>query len=528
MLEIIAPLVYTAVLIFALYHLIRAFRSSHHEIREEVVEFRKDISSRVVVTCKVITGFIRSPLLSLALLMLSACMVLSAISAQYGLAVSSRNVGETGIYAVYVGFKEPAPVHEVRGYLSWFKEVDFYIRYVLRHRLDLNLNGEILTIYALVGIPYSKSEYFLRGLHLRDDVLVVGYSKPYVKTLNIFHTNYSLISLDPRIIEDATIFYNIPLLPVEAYLGVKPVTVPPDKALITTIPTACKLTNSSELFVTDLIINLNKADLEVVNLSVLNELVSKYNGIAMVLRNNVLEILSSYGLPTTESLISAMVSAIISSIILSVTFIALRSRVYLIYSKLSSVGLQPWNFTMILTIFTAAVISVVGILMTVVVSQVLGMYSALNSFITFVVSAIATVLFINKRVFNVSTVETVPTPISTKFNLIIKDSNVCRVLKHISELLRGEEFFELKDLDVKCEVFEGFLHASCRFKGSWGIGVDLDIFAGRYGNEGVELSFNIFVWSIEELSERQLESILRLFESKILGGITVWKLAQGL
>ncbi|MEM1748717.1 MAG: hypothetical protein QXT01_02615 [Sulfolobales archaeon] len=528
MLEIIAPLVYTVVLIFVLYNLVRAFKSSHHEVREEVVEFRKDISSRVVVTYKVISGFIRSPLLLLALLILSACMVLSAISAQYGLAVTSRDVGETGIYAVYVGFKEPIPVDEVRGYLSGFKKVDFYVRYILRYGLDLNLNEERITIYALVGIPYSKFEHFLGGLHLRDDVLVVGYTKQYVKTLNLFDVNYSIISVDPKIIENATIFYNIPLLPVEAYLGVKPVTIPPDKALITTIPTACKFMNSSELLITDLIINFDRADLEVANLSVLNELIGKYDGIAMVLRNNVLEVLSGYGLPTIESLVSAMISAVISSIILSVTFIALRPKVNSIYSKLSSVGLQPWNFTMILTIFTATTISLVGILMTVVVNQVLGMYSALNSFITFVISAITTILFINKKVFNVSVVETVPTPVSTKFDLIIKDSDVCGVLKNISGLLRSEEFFELKDLDVKCDVFEGFLHASCRFKGSWGIGVDLDIFAGRYGNEGVELSFNISVWNIEELSERQLESILRLFESKILGGTTAWKLAQGL
>ncbi len=529
MLEVIALLTYSAVLIFTLYYVIRAFKTSHHELREEVVEFRRDILARVVITYKVITGFTRSPLLVLALLMLSACMVLSALSAQYGLAASSINVDGTDIYAVYVGFKELLPLSGVNRYLSEFRyaDVNIYIRYVLKHGLELSLNGEKLTAYALVGIPTNMSKHFLADISISDDMLVICCNRSYGRVITLGGINYKVASADPKTVIDAMIFYGIPLLPVEAYLGTKPVVVPPDKVLIGTVPTISKIVNSSELTLTDLVMRFSKEDLERANLTALNELVRRYGGVVEVLRNNTLEILSGYGVPTAESMVSALISAIISSIILLTTFTALQPTVKSAYSRLSSVGIQPWNFTTMLTIFTTLTISAVGILMTAVINQVFGMYSAINSFITFVISAIVTAFFINRKLFNVSTVEVVPTPISNKFNLIVRHPNLCEVFNYISNIIKNDEFFELEDLDMRCDTFDGFLHASCRFRNSWGIGVDLDLFAGKYGGEGVELSFNISTWSIEELSEKQLESVLRLFESKILGGVKVWILVKG-
>ncbi len=526
MLEIIAPLVYLSVLTFIVYHVIKAFKTSHHELREEIAELRKDISSRLVVTYKVVAGFIRTPLLMLALLMLSACMMLSALSTHYTLAVSSRCVGETGMHAIYVGFKEPVPVSEVDEYLKGFEHADVYVRYVLNRRLVLSLDGEELRIYALVGLPPCKSGRLL-GLKIDDSTLVVGGDEPRSYVLTHIDVNYTLITVNPKTLEEVTIFYRIPLLPVEAYLGTKPVTVPSDKVLITTPSTASKLIGLSETVTTDLVIELTADGLEAADLKLLNELASRYGAVVMILRNDVLETLSGYGLPTTESLTSALISALISSIILSATFSALQPRVRQAYSKLSSIGLQPWNFTTILTIFVAALITSVGVSMIVMIDRLFGTHSALNSFITFIASATTSVVFASKKVFNVGAVEAVPVPTSTKFNLIIRGSNACEVLGRVSELLREEDFFELKDLDMRCERSEGFLHASCRFKGSWGIGVDLDVFVGKYGDDGVELSFNISAWSVEELSEKQLESVLRLFQSKILGGVEVWASVQG-
>ncbi|MEM1983549.1 MAG: hypothetical protein QXZ10_02440 [Sulfolobales archaeon] len=528
MLEIIMALTYAAVLIFSIYHVVKSFRTSHHELREEIAELRKDISSRVIVTYKVIVGFIRSPILLIAFFMLPTCMTLSAVSTQYSLSVSSRDIGHTGIYAAYVKFKEPVSIGDLEQYLSEFRGRTYtYIRYVLDDKLVLTPNEEKLSIYALVGIPSTKSAHLFKDLSLNDHLLVLGSTKTYNKTVTLFSSEYLLMSLNPEIIENISIFYGIPLLPVEAYLGTKPITIPVDAVLISTTSTVSKLINSSKPVTTDLVIEFSKEELETINVTVFSEIMSKYDGIVMVLRDNILETSSSYGLPTTDSFISAIVSALISSIILSVTFISLQPKVRLIYSKLSIAGLQPWNLTAILTIFVGIILSVIGISSVAVINNVFGVYSAINSFTTFIISTTAVIVFINRKVFNVSVIEVVPTPVSTKFNLIVKGVDTCKALNVLSELLNNEEFFELKDIDMKCEPSGGFLHASCRFRGSWGVGVDLDLFAGNYGERDIELSFNIFVWSIEELSEKQLESVLRLFESKIVGGLRVWVMSQG-
>ncbi|MCS7108075.1 MAG: hypothetical protein RMH77_06430 [Sulfolobales archaeon] len=527
MLEIVMVSIYVAVLMFSAIHVVKSFRSSHHELREEITELRKDISSRIIVTYKVIAGFIRSPILLIALFMLPACMVLSAISTQYSLSVTSRDVGSTGIYALYIRFKTPISVSELEQNLNEIGGMaDLYVRYIFDSRIELILDDEKLPIYALVGIPPNKSNKLLGGLQLNDRMLVLGTTKSYNLTVRLFGDEHSLVSLNPEIIERASIFYGTPLLPVEAYLGTKPVTPPSDKVIITTTLTASKLIGYLEPVITDVTVEFGEGGLEGVNVTRISELIKRYNGVAMILRNNVLETLSGYGLPTTESLISALISALISSIILLVTFIALQPRVRLIYSRLGAVGLQPWNLTTMLTIFVGVLVLVIGTVSLALIHHVFGIYSALNSFITFSISTLIVVLLINKKVFNVSIVEVVPTPASTKFNLIIKGRDMCKILQHLSELLRGEEFFELRDLDMRCEASGGFLHASCRFRASWGIGVDLDVFTGLSGDGNVELSFNISVWSIEELSTSQLESILRLFESKLLGGLEVWVLSQ--
>ncbi len=516
-------LIYVIVFIITITGLIKILKSPLHEVKEEVVEFREDITSNIIIIYKVLSDFMKSPILLTSLLILSTSLLLSAISAQSSLSVMSMDVGRTGTYAIYIGFKDLTPLDEFSQLLniSEFRDVKFYIRYILSSKLELLVSDEVVSIYALVGVPVN---YTLDGVVVSDDVLVIGGGKYVNTTLRVGNNSYMITSVNPKVVEDSRIFYEIPLLPVQAYLGTKPITVPADKVLITTTSNVIKLLHLDKYSVTDVVIGL-KDGLGSYDVEVFRGLLEGYRPTIMVLKDNILEVLSSYGLPTKESLLSSLISALISSIVLSVTFIALQPKVRSVYDRLSILGFHSWSFTTLLTMFVAVVFLVLGVIMLVIINHLLGIYSTINSAITFITSYITIIIFINKKVFNLSTTEAVSVPTSTKFNLIVRGVDVCHTLEYISNLLRSDEFFELRDLDVKCDR-GGFLHASCRFKGVWGIGLDLDLFVTRHGGDNLELSFNISMWSIEELSEKQLESILRLLNSKLLGGIRVWTLSQ--
>jgi len=524
LLEVVMMVIYVVVFIITITGLLKILKSPLHEVKEEVVEFRKDITSNIVIIYKVLSEFLRSPILLISLLILSTSLLLSAISAQSSLSVISRDVGSTNTYAIYIGFKDLIPLDEFKQLLniSEFTDVRFYIRYILSSRLELLIDDEVVSIYALVGVPKN---YTLDDVVVSDDVLVIGSIKYVNTTLYIGSNPYIITSVNPKIIEDLRIFYEIPLLPIQAYLGTKPITIPAGKVLITTTSSIVNLLRLDKYSVTDVVIVLRDG-LESYDVEVFRELIESYRPTIMVLRDNILEVLSGYGLPTKESLLSSLISALISSIVLSVTFIALQPKVRSVYDRLSILGFYSWPFTTSLTMLVAVVLLVLGVTMLVIINQLFDIYSTINSAITFILSYITTIVFINKKVFNLSTTEAVLTPTSTKFNLIVKGVDVCYILEYISNLLRNDEFFELRDLDVKCDYNGGFLHTSCRFKGVWGIGLDLDMFVSRYGGDSLELSFNISTWSIEELSEKQLESILRLYTSKLLGGIRVWTLSQ--
>jgi len=248
-------LIYVIVLIITITGLIKILKSPLHEVKEEVVEFRKDITSNIIIIYKVLSDFMKSPILLTSLLILSTSLLLSAISAQSSLSVMSMDVGRTGTYAIYIGFKDLTPLDEFSQLLniSEFRDVKFYIRYILGSKLELLVNDEVVSIYALVGVPVN---YTLDGVVVGDDVLVIGGGKYVNTTLRVGNNSYMITSVNPKVVEDSRIFYEIPLLPVQAYLGTKPITVPADKVLITTTSNVIKLLHLDKYSVTDVVIGL--------------------------------------------------------------------------------------------------------------------------------------------------------------------------------------------------------------------------------------------------------------------------------
>jgi len=169
----------------------------------------------------------------------------------------------------------------------------------------------------------------------------------------------------------------------------------------------------------------------------------------------------------------------------------------------------------------------VGVITVLIIYASYGPYAALNSFITFAVSLIAVVVYLSRRVLRVDVVKTGAAPVTNRFNVIVRGGAVCDVLNYLTEFLRGDEFFELRDADIKCSESDGFLHISTRYRGAWGVGVEVSAFASRY-DDGVELTFTLTPWSVEELSLKYTESVLRLITSKLVGCVKLWALRQGL
>lgn len=304
---------YTALLAVALAYLIKSLRGLSQQRVYEVTEFRRDIISRVLLMYKVVRTVLKSPTLLIAFAMLSVSMLLTASATQYGLVLTSRDVGHTNFYGIYIRVSEPIPLSNLTEYVSVVGgNYTAYIRYVLSNPLPLQLGNALVNVYAVVGVP---SGYVLpNNLVIDDGVLVIGdYNITKPINVNLMGRELQLHPVGRDVVEGVKVFYNTPLLPVEAYLGSKPITIPPERVLIGSINVISALIlKSGEALVTDLVIDVEEVGAEGINVGLLADIASKYSATVLVLRDNVLEVLSGVGLPTADSILSALLSALIA------------------------------------------------------------------------------------------------------------------------------------------------------------------------------------------------------------------------
>ncbi len=322
-----------------------------------------------------------------------------------------------------------------------------------------------------------------------------------------------------------------PLLPVQSYLGTKPILPPPYATIILTREVdLAVLSNVTRNLITDILI-LNKClgkeqqFIDVIIKATLNSRFSRYVKSIWYCINGEVYVMSNVTVPTLRSVITALIAAITSSILTAISLTSVLPYLKKVYSRLSLVGLPTWTIPIISFSITTIMVSVVSIPTLFYVLNEYGGTATLNALITICITWISSTIFLIKKLEFKELRTDVYTPVTKRYSMIMRLPKVDGVIMRLKEAIRRSiltnEFFEVEEMEDKVFNNELVMHARIRYVECWGSGLDLNIISHIEKDE-VKLHITSYVWSIEEISESILNTMLSLAISRIVGGVKAW------
>lgn len=322
-----------------------------------------------------------------------------------------------------------------------------------------------------------------------------------------------------------------PLLPVQSYLGTKPILPPPYATIILTRDVSpIILGNVTRNLVTDILI-LNKClsksrqFIDAITKATLNSKFSKYVKSIWYCVNGEVYVMSNVTVPTLRSVITALIAATTSSILTAISLTSVLPYLKKAYGRLSLVGLPTWTIPIISFSITTIMVSVASIPTLFYVLKEYGGTATLNALITTCITWISSTVFLIKKLEFKELRTDVYTPVTKRYSMIMRLPKVDGIIMKLREAIRRSiltnEFFEVEEIEDRVFNNELVMHARIRYVECWGSGLDLNIISHIEKDE-VKLHITSYVWSIEEVSESILNTMLSLAISRIVGGVKAW------
>jgi len=322
-----------------------------------------------------------------------------------------------------------------------------------------------------------------------------------------------------------------PLLPIQSYIGTKPVLPPPQTVIIfsnESLPKVIKelIRNS----ITDFVITIrcDYADSETINRIISNLLKSRLSNLIRSIWlciNGSKYVISKVYIPTLRSVTVALLTSIMASLMIIVSLTSLTPYLSKIYYRLSLVGLPTWTVPIISFILTSTMVAVVSISVIPYIVNVYGSVSVLNSLITLSTSWVTSTLYLMNRLKFKELRTDVYTPVTRRYSLLLKLPKSSVSIETIRDVIKKSivtnEFFETEEFEAQVTDGELVIHSRVRYVECWGSGLDLNIIASIDGGK-LRLHITSYVWSIEEISESVMNTMLSLAISRIIGGVKSW------
>ncbi len=429
---------------------------------------------------------------------------------------------------IYIKFNNPVPSDvclHIKQYVGLFDECVKFYRITLEspYRL-LNLGKDI---YCLIG---SDRRFLSSLLSINLSENMYAYSD--LNTISTYdellydnlRTQVNLIYVDPAKLSTTYITYKVPLIPVQAYIGTEPVTIPARYVLITTIENLMNILESQEELVTDVLIK-NVTDLKEVNVLELYKKLSMDYDVAEVrlVEYGRVVIVSNTEIPTLKSVSTALITSIIASLISLSVFSSAIPHIRDLRDKVSYLGFPPWAMFIILTNYTITSMLFPGIAALVYVYLTYGGTATFNSLLTLTTVWLASTVYLNLKTKPESLASESYIPPTTRYVLTVKCEDVEKLVNTLVQLIKSNEFFEVEDVDYKIYYNkEVVMNAKMFYIDSWGSGVNLTIFINvEKGFAHINISTSVF--GVEEISESMGLSINSLVLSKIVGGVKAWE-----
>ena len=408
-------------------------------------------------------------------------------------------------------------------------EVVWYARHVLSKPLKLRYGDKVYHVYVLLGLNRNEiKKYFNVTIYSNGYDLLYSGVNPGLKinaTLMLVNgsiVKVTVIGVPASALRSREIIPDVPLLPVQSYVGTRPVTPPPKYVLIGSISMVNSLLGMPRSAVTDALV-LTRA--EYLSLHALMQLASSdYISRIWFFTGQKLFIVSITQIPTAESMITALLSSVTATILCLAVASSILPNLRNLYLRLSIQGMPPWGTSMINTAYTILVVLVPGTMIVSYSYYSLGGVSAFNSLISVVIIWAFMLAYVNMKSKPPKLRTDVYLPPSPRYVTILSRMKPADVIHEISESLRENEFFEILELESRIQGNEAAMHARLIYVESWGVGADVNILVTSNNDERTYVDISCMIWGIEEVSEAVMNNVLAVLLSKIIGRLKSWEL----
>jgi len=512
--------VYAAVALIALLGVIKYTRIEVGHRRKYALRVRTSMSRFLLLT-KVLKLLLTKPASALAIIALVIIILIPATAASYSYVwVTSKVRGPVEGYAIHIEFSEVVKRDEAINAImkhigSFVQSYSSYLRVVLEEPLNLSAAQDL--IYVVVGVD----EKLLKELIGRTDVSGCVVCRDTIQGVLAEEKGVKLLCVSPSKLASATLIGDEPLLPVQAYVGVKPVLPPPKNVLILKRGEALQLLNVTYDGISDIVIILSSY----IPPNTISSIISELSGIKSLryyLTNGTVLMYSTIPLPTERSIIVALIASLLASIIIVSIYTSLLPEIKLLYDRLAIQGMPPWGITLIIAILTSTTILGVGVVETGIIYGIYGGVSAFTSLITSAIVWVSAFSYLNKKSKPKSLLTDVYTPVTKRYDLVVKDAeiDVNELVDTICELIRSNEFFIVDEVSARSQDSIAYIHARLHYTETWGSGIDLNVAISK--NSEVLVSISVTPWGIEEISEAVVQNMISLAVSRVVGGIRSW------
>ena len=483
---------------------------------------------------------IKNPLTLIVIITVILTSLISGYAASSRTSYVTFNVeGRSGFtQAVFVEFSRAIPKDMAKDKIYNITEgsnrsgirLTWYARHVLDNPIKLRCCGNTYIIYVLLGLSTNElerllnisvrkggHEFFYPGISLTSEVNATV-AVPSGKEFNVVVRGVTGDTL-----VKAEIIPGVPLLPVQSYIGTKPVTPPPKYVLVGEIDEIDSLIDMPRDTVTDvLMVSEGKS----FNIHVLMRLVRNTDvNKVWFLDEKKLYVISTVQIPTTGSMFVAILSSATATVLCLAVASALLPSLKSLYLRLSIQGMPPWGASIINTAYTMLVALVPGAAIVLYSYNYLGGVSAFNSLVSTVITWALMFMYLGIKSKPPKLRTDVYSPPSQRYVIFLEKKEIAAVIREILESLRGNEFFELQEFESRIQGSEAVIHARLAYVESWGVGADMNILVTNV-DEGTYVNITCMIWGIEEVSEAIMNNVLALLLSRVVGRLKSWELPQ--
>ena len=349
----------------------------------------------------------------------------------------------------------------------------------------------------------------VKGVHC-PKLLVVGIS-------NCCDANYLIscgateeaespfVCVDERELE-RYLFINgtLPIIPIEAFIGNKPVYPPLSSIIITSLDKASQMLGHDRPAVNVVIIRGRLPT------SVAEKILGEYAEEVWIVGRDGAQVLTSKPVASLkEVLLSALLSLTVGIVVSSASH-SIVPRVTDLAEKLLISGFPSWGGTIIYYI-VMVLCSVAAILAYSITALMASLPTSVGHIILIGTYALTSALYTPKT-------GVLEERGASAEDTIVADVSGCSINDMIEEIvaaIKRTEFFVIDELVIKRSGVNAFIRSKSIFSETWGIGVDIEVMITVTYEGSCRVEVRASDWSIEEISASLTGSVKRLALSRI-------------